>query len=105
MSTEPPNTEPHDANADAILSTVALAAGLLAVVSAIVHGATFFGIDPIHRYPHVMWIHLLVIAVFVAALYSANCLVPLQQHAGEVFTRCTPLWLQTLLGIAIAYAL
>jgi hypothetical protein len=80
------------------------AAGVL-IISLLVHVSTFLGIDPMEKWPGVMFIHLAIFPPFIAALFCANRTAGPKHGAQDRVMSCSPLWLKILTGVCFAYAL
>ena len=80
------------------------AAGVL-IVSLLVHVSTFLGIDPMEKWPGVMFIHLAIFPPFIAAIYCANRTAGPKHEAQDRVMSCSPRWLKILTGVFFAYAL
>ncbi len=79
-------------------------AAVVFALSLTAHAATFFGVNPMHAVPGVMWLHVLIFPPFVAAIVYAN-------RAGETglkqdgVIQAAPMWLKAVVGVCGAYAL
>src|SRR5215469_14469101 len=80
------------------------AAGVL-IVSLLVHVSTFLGIDPMEKWPGVMFIHLAIFPPFIAAIYCANRTAGPKHEAQDRVMSCSPRWLKILTGVFFGYAL
>jgi hypothetical protein len=80
-------------------------AAAVLIVSLVVHVSTFLGIDPVEKWPGVMFLHVAIFPPFIAAIYYANRIGgPKQGRQDRVFNSA-PLWLRILAGVFFAYAL
>ena|SRR5258707_14820695 len=68
-------------------------AAAVLLVSLVVQGSTFLGIDPMARWPGVMFIHIAIFPPFIAALYYSWRIGGKEQgHQDRVF-KSSPRWL------------
>jgi hypothetical protein len=72
-------------------------------VSTVVHASTFLGVDPLAKFPWLMWIHVAIFPPFIAAIYYARSLGGAEQNRADQVIRGAPTWLRTLTGIFFAY--
>lgn len=80
-------------------------AAVVLIVSLIVHVSTFLGIDPMAKWPGVMFIHLTIFPPFIAAIYYGNRIGGKMQGREDRVTSSAPGWLQVLAGVFFVYAL
>jgi hypothetical protein len=80
-------------------------AATLLIVSLVVHVSTFLGIDPMAKWPGVMFIHLAIFPPFIAAIYYAERTSRKGREGQDKVFKSAPLWLRTLAGVFFAYAL
>lgn len=80
-------------------------AAAVLVVSLLVHASTFLGIDPMTRWPGVMFIHLAIFPPFIAAICYANRTGGPAQGGQDRVINSAPRWLRVLAGVFFAYAL
>jgi hypothetical protein len=78
-------------------------AAVLLVISLVVHASTFLGVDPIVKWPGVMWMQVAIFAPFVAAIYYARRIGGTEQSRGDQVLESAPLWLRILTGLFFAY--
>jgi hypothetical protein len=81
-----------------------LAAAVL-IVSLVAHVSTFLGLDPMAKWPGVMFIHVAIFPPFIAAIYYANRIGGPEQGRQDRVINSAPRWLQILTGLFFAYAL
>jgi len=80
-------------------------AAAVLIVSLVVHVSTFLGIDPMAKWPGVMFIHLAIFPPFIAAICYANRIGGPKQGYQDRVINSAPRWLQVLTGVFFAYAL
>jgi hypothetical protein len=80
-------------------------AGIVLVVSLVVHVSTFLGIDPMEKWPGVMFIHLAIFPPFFAAISYANRIGGPKQEREDRVTNSAPRWLRRVAGVFSAYAI
>src|SRR5262245_28029030 len=80
-------------------------AAAVLIVSLVVHASTFLGIDPMARWPRVMFIHLAIFPPFIAALYYSWRTGGKEQRYRDRVFNSAPLWLRVLTGLSFVYAL
>jgi hypothetical protein len=79
-------------------------AATVLIVSLVVHVSTFLGIDPMAKWPGVMFIHLAIFPPFIAALYYSSRTGGKEPGNQDRVFQSAPLWLQILTGVFFAYA-
>jgi len=82
-----------------------LFAAAVLIVSLVVHVSTFLGIDPMERWPGVMFIHVAIFPPFIAAICYANRIGGPEQGCQDRVINSAPRWLRILTGLLFAYAL
>lgn len=82
-----------------------LFAAAVLIVSLVVHVSTFLGIDPLAKWPGVMFIHLAIFPPFIAAICYANRIGGPKQGCQDSVINSAPRWLQIVTGLFFAYAL
>ena len=80
-------------------------AAVVLIVSLVVHLSTFLGIDPMARWPGVMFIHVTIFPPFIAAICYANRIGGPEQERQNRAISAAPLLLRIVTGIFFAYAL
>jgi hypothetical protein len=80
-------------------------AAAVLIVSLVVHASTFLGIDPMARWPGVMFIHVAIFPPFIAAIYYAGRTGGPEQGRQDRVFNSAPRWLRILTGLFFAYAL
>src|SRR5262245_5776367 len=85
-----------------LIGCCSFAAALL-IVSLVVHASTFLDIDPMAKWPGVMFIHLAIFPPFIAALYYSSRIGGEEQGRQDRVFKSAPPWLRILAGVFFAY--
>jgi hypothetical protein len=78
-------------------------AAILLAVTIVVHASTFLSIDPMERWPGVMFLHLAVFPPFIAAIYYASRACGGSKNVDPA-VNSSPQWLRRLTIGLFAYA-
>lgn len=79
------------------------AAAAVLIVSLAAHVSTFLGIDPMTRWPGVMFIHVAIFPPFIAAICYANRIGGPEEKRQEKAMNAAPRWLRILTGFFFVY--
>lgn len=72
-------------------------AAVVFIASLAVHVSTFLGIDPMEKFPHVMFFHFLIFPPFIAAVFSLRKTQAAERHI--------PHWMKICGGVVGVYAI
>jgi hypothetical protein len=77
---------------------------VLLIVCVVVHASTFLGIDPIAKWPGVMFLHVAIFPPFFAAVYYSKGFGIKDQMHQQRAGKSAPRWLRILTGAFFVYA-
>src|SRR5262245_60725589 len=81
-------------------------AAVCLVLSLVVHGSTFIGVNPTRLFPGVWWLHVIILGLFIVAGFVAGTQAKRssEQDLWRFARRYSPPWLCNLVVVFVCYA-